>query len=117
MGRIGEAIFEARGGKQFRRALLRIEAKFYVSSLAILPRMYHNRLVREDGYMYLASGWKDYEVLDAGGGEQLERWCDVVLRRPDPQAIWAVQAPDMWNKADAVSHRSTAARRQWALRR
>ena len=41
--------------------------------------------------MYLASGWKDYEVLDAGGGEKLERWGDVVLRRPDPQAIWAVR--------------------------
>ena len=53
---------------QLRRPLLRIEAKFYVSSLAILLRMYHNRLIRENGCMYLASGWKDYEVLKADGG-------------------------------------------------
>ena len=67
--------------------------------------------------MYLASGWKDYEVLDAGGGEKLERWGDVVLRRPDPQAIWAVQAPEMWNKADAVYHRSKAGGGEWEFRR
>ena len=24
--------------------------------------------------MYLADGWKDYELLDAGGGNKLERW-------------------------------------------
>ena len=53
---------------QLRRPLLRIEAKFYVSSLAILLRMYHNRLIRENGCMYLASGWKDYEALKADGG-------------------------------------------------
>ena len=58
------------------------------------------------------SGWKDYEVLDAGGGEKLERWGDVVLRRPDPQAIWAVQAPEMWNKADAASPPLEGARRR-----
>lgn len=32
--------------------------------------------------------WKDYEVIAAGGGEKLERWGNVVLLRPDPQAIW-----------------------------
>jgi len=38
--------------------------------------------------MYLADQWKDYELLDCGDGEKLERWGDVVLLRPDPQAIW-----------------------------
>ncbi len=38
--------------------------------------------------MYIADGWKDYALLDAGGGEKLERWGDVVLLRPDPQAVW-----------------------------
>ena len=32
--------------------------------------------------------WTDYEILATGGGEKLERWGDVVLLRPDPQAIW-----------------------------
>lgn len=38
--------------------------------------------------MYVADGWKDYALLDAGNGEKLERWGDVVLLRPDPQAVW-----------------------------
>ena len=49
--------------------------------------------------MYIASGWKDYEVLDTGDGEKLERWKDIILRRPDPQAIWPKQRPEIWKKA------------------
>lgn len=29
-----------------------------------------------------------YELLDSGGEEKLERWGDVLLSRPDPQALW-----------------------------
>ena len=38
--------------------------------------------------MYLADQWKDFAVLDAGGGNKLERWGSVTLLRPDPQAVW-----------------------------
>ena len=38
--------------------------------------------------MWIAKDWKDYELLDCGGGEKLERWDRQVLVRPDPQAIW-----------------------------
>ena len=31
---------------------------------------------------------KDYELLDSGEGEKLERYGSVVLSRPDPQANW-----------------------------
>ena len=41
--------------------------------------------------MYLASDWKDYAILTAGGGEKLERWGDILLLRPDPQAIWPLR--------------------------
>lgn len=41
--------------------------------------------------MYLASQWKDYELIDAGGGDKLERWADVTLLRPDPQAVWPME--------------------------
>ncbi|MFN5415222.1 MAG: oxidoreductase, partial [Bacteroidota bacterium] len=34
------------------------------------------------------SGWKDYELIDAGGFEKLERFGAWILRRPEPQAIW-----------------------------
>jgi 23S rRNA (cytosine1962-C5)-methyltransferase len=30
----------------------------------------------------------DYELLDSGDGEKLERFGAYVLRRPDPQALW-----------------------------
>lgn len=30
----------------------------------------------------------DHELLDSGAGEKLERFGPVVLRRPDPQALW-----------------------------
>ena len=38
--------------------------------------------------MWVADGWKDYELIDCGRGEKLERWADQLLVRPDPQAIW-----------------------------
>ena len=38
--------------------------------------------------MWIADGWEDYELLDCGGGEKLERWGKQILVRPDPQAIW-----------------------------
>ena len=56
--------------------------------------------------MLLADQWQDYEVLDCGGGEKLERWGDICLRRPDPQAIWPQRDPSLWRKAQAHYHRS-----------
>ena len=38
--------------------------------------------------MWIADKWQDYELLDCGGGEKLERWDKQFLVRPDPQAIW-----------------------------
>ena len=34
------------------------------------------------------TAWKDYELIDAGGFEKLERFGKWILRRPEPQAIW-----------------------------
>ncbi len=39
----------------------------------------------------IAPYWEDYEILGSGGGEKLERWKDVYLLRPDPQAIWSAE--------------------------
>ena len=38
--------------------------------------------------MWIADGWKEYEVIDTSKGEKLERWGDYLLVRPDPQVIW-----------------------------
>lgn len=37
--------------------------------------------------MWIADGWKDYEVIDCSEGEKLERWGNYTLVRPDPQVI------------------------------
>ena len=64
--------------------------------------------------MWLTDKWKDFEVIDAGGGEKLERWGDIILRRPDPQVIWNEKArPDLWKKADAHYHRSNEGGGRW----
>lgn len=65
--------------------------------------------------MLIADGWQDYEVLDCGDGEKLERWGDVLLIRPDPQVIWPRMAPHLWQKVDAHYHRSTHGGGEWAF--
>jgi 23S rRNA (cytosine1962-C5)-methyltransferase len=32
--------------------------------------------------------WNDYELIDSGGYEKLERFGKYTLRRPEPQAVW-----------------------------
>lgn len=45
---------------------------------------------------------KDYELLDSGDNHKLERFGDVILDRPDPQALWKPNLPmSEWRKADA----------------
>ena len=64
--------------------------------------------------MRAADGWKDYELLDATGGNRLERWAKTILVRPDPQAIWkSPRQSHLWTKADAVYHRSSAGGGKW----
>jgi 23S rRNA (cytosine1962-C5)-methyltransferase len=46
--------------------------------------------------------WKDYELLDTGQGEALERVGKYTLIRSEPQAIWSKALPKSeWKKADA----------------
>lgn len=40
------------------------------------------------------SAWKDYELLDSGNGEKLERYGNYVLARPDPKALWDKTLPE-----------------------
>ena len=49
----------------------------------------------------------DYELLDTGDGEKLERFGDYVVRRPEPQAIWRKSLSEgKWLAADASFLRS-----------
>ena len=50
--------------------------------------------------------FKDYEVLDCGNGEKIERFAEYILRRPDPQAIWHTESFNKY-KVNAIYHRSS----------
>ncbi len=63
--------------------------------------------------MFLCDQWQEYEVLDTGDGEKLERWKDVVLCRPDPQVIWPKANPALWETADARYKRSATGGGEW----
>lgn len=68
--------------------------------------------------MLLSTGWTSYELLDTAHGEKLERWGEVILRRPDPQVIWPEpQLPELWKKVDGVYHRSEKGGGQWEFKR
>ncbi len=45
---------------------------------------------------------KDYELLDSGSGAKLERFGEVVIARPDPEALWMPHNTELWKKADAT---------------
>ena len=63
--------------------------------------------------MWVADRWTEYEVLDAAGGEKLERWGDYCLVRPDPQVIWNTPKSAEWEKPNAVYHRSRSGGGSW----
>ena len=64
--------------------------------------------------MWIASEWKDYEVLDTGNGEKLERWGKYLLVRPDPQVIWDSEKINSgWEKMNGHYHRSNAGGGEW----
>ncbi len=49
----------------------------------------------------------DYELLDSGEGEKLERYGDFLISRPDPQALWKKSLGESeWKKADAYFSRA-----------
>lgn len=64
--------------------------------------------------MWIADDWKDYELIDTGDGEKLERWGAYILRRPDPQVIWPLKLEKgAWNKVHGHYHRSSSGGGKW----
>jgi len=44
--------------------------------------------------------WKEYQLIDSGGFEKLEKFGKYILRRPEPQAAWDKSMPDSeWERS------------------
>lgn len=64
--------------------------------------------------MWISDQWRDYELIDCGSGEKLERWGKYTLVRPDPQAIWQTERIHRgWQKCDARYARSSSGGGAW----
>lgn len=51
----------------------------------------------------LASQWIDYELIDSGNGQKLERYGPYTFNRPEPQAIWNPALNEQrWRSAHAT---------------
>lgn len=60
---------------------------------------------------------ENYELLDSGAGEKLERVGPITLRRPDPQALWRPELPSSaWQAADLVFVRESDRGGRWESR-
>lgn len=64
--------------------------------------------------------WEDYELIDSGGFEKLERFGRWTTVRPEPQAIWKKSLPEAeWERlTDAAFRRDTRSeeRGEWVRR-
>lgn len=49
--------------------------------------------------LFYPSSWREYELIDSGGFEKLERFGKFILVRPEPQAIWKKELDETeWQK-------------------
>ena len=54
--------------------------------------------------------WKEYELIDCGDFEKLERFGNVILIRPEPQAVWSKQLPESeWQKVHHIRFKGRSA--------
>ncbi len=54
--------------------------------------------------------WKDYELIDCGGFEKLERFGELILIRPEPQAVWDKLLPESeWQKLHHIKFKGKSA--------
>jgi len=56
-----------------------------------------------DIHVQIADHWVDYDLMDSGNGEKLEKFGRFTFRRPEAQAVWQpALSSAVWDKADAV---------------
>ncbi len=61
------------------------------------------RLTNPQVSLITTDGFAGYELIDSGVGRKLERFGDIVVDRPEPQALWQRATSDQrWDNAHAV---------------
>jgi 23S rRNA (cytosine1962-C5)-methyltransferase len=61
--------------------------------------------------------WQDYELIDSGGFEKLERYGDWILARPEPQAVWDKSLSEKdWEKLAHAAFKREADKDRYAER-
>lgn len=61
-------------------------------------------------------GWTDYELIDAGQQEKLERFGNYIFIRPEPKALWKKSTHNLWSRADAIYIRNSTGGGKWSYR-
>ncbi len=64
--------------------------------------------------MYITPKDKNYELIDSGDGMKLERFGDITLLRPEPEALWTPLQKNLWDNADYTYNRIGASKWQKA---
>lgn len=59
--------------------------------------------------LFTISRWDDYELIDTGGFEKLERFGKYILTRPEPKAVWKKDlSPEEWEKQSHAVFRNSS---------
>jgi len=111
-GLVCRGVTHGRRVYQPRRKLL-LRTKLVRSSLS--P---HAKLAPMEPPIFEMPDFPGYALLDSGNGEKLERFGTVVLRRPDPQALWRPQREDKeWASAHLSFIRESDRGGRWQAHR
>lgn len=65
----------------------------------------------------VSQDWIDYCCLASGDGEKIEKWGNIILRRPDPQIIWNKSDDKIWKQWDGFYHRSNKGGGSWEFKK
>ncbi|HVF84163.1 MAG TPA: class I SAM-dependent methyltransferase [Sphingomicrobium sp.] len=65
----------------------------------------------------IAEPWDDWGLIDSGGGRKLERYGNVRVIRPEPQAMWEPASPDWQADAEFLPGSDEEGGGRWVLNR